>query len=73
MRTQVYAALIAVVAAGETPEQKKVADAKKASEVTIKADLTACHDNKNADGYKKCHWYKDSCYDDDSMKKYTNC
>ena len=57
MRTQVYAALIAVVTAkaAETAKEKVAAD-KKASELTVKDDITACHAAKEDDGYKKCHW-----------------
>lgn len=74
MRTQVYAALIATVAAaGVTSAEKKVADHKKTSEATIKADLTACYTGTAVDDYKKCHWDAASCFTDALMAKYPNC
>ena len=74
MRTQVYAALIAVVAAAETAKEKAVADAKKASEATIDADNKDCLGKVvNAANQAKCRWYADSCYKEDNMKKSKNC
>jgi hypothetical protein len=73
MRTQVYAALFAVVAAKtETAVEKKAA----ASNKTIADDITACHTGTdktgNADDAKKCRWNAKSCASANFMK-YKNC
>jgi len=73
MRTQVYAALFAVVAAKtETAVEKKAAASKK----TIADDIATCHTGTdktgNADDAKKCYWNADSCASAKFMK-YKNC
>jgi hypothetical protein len=73
MRTQVYAALFAVVAAGTGAADEKKAVA---SNKTIADDITACHSGKekkgNAEDAAKCYWNAKSCASEEFMK-YKNC